>query len=47
MRNELVLVRHSDDRVFTYARINGLIPVEKFPFRGDVLGDPTKKHWEQ
>jgi len=47
MRNELVLVRHSDepadDRVFTYARINGLIPVEKFPFRGDVLGDPTKK----
>ena len=47
MRNELVLVRHSDepadDRVFTYARINGLLPVEKFPFRGDVLGDPTKK----
>ena len=46
-RNELVLVRHSDepadDRVFTYARINGLIPVEKFPFRGDLLGTPTEK----
>ena len=29
MRNELVLVRHSDepadDRVFTYARMNGLV----------------------
>lgn len=47
MRNELVLVRHNDepadDRVFTYARMYGLIPVEKFPFRADLLGDPTKK----
>ena len=47
VRNELILVRHSDepadDRVFTYARMNGLIPIEKFPFRGDILGDPTEK----
>ena len=46
MRNELVLVRHSDepadDRVFTYARMNGLVPIEKFPFRGDLLGIPTE-----
>ena len=47
MRNELILVRHSDepadDRVFTYARMNGLSPIEKFPFRGDILNDPTEK----
>ena len=46
MRNELVLIRHSDepadDRVFTYARMNGLVPIEKFPFRGDRLGEPTE-----
>ena len=46
MRNELVLIRHSDepadDRVFTYARMNGLVPIETFPFRGDRLGEPTE-----
>ena len=46
MRNELVLIRHSDepadDRVFTYARMNGLVHIEKFPFRGDQLGEPTE-----
>ena len=48
MRNELVLIRHSDepadDRVFTYARMNGLVPIEKFPFRGDRLGETNRKH---
>ena len=47
MRNEIVLVRHSDeppdDRVRSYASINGLIPVEKFPYRGDLLGNPSEK----
>ena len=46
MRNELILIRHSDepadDRVFTYARMNGFVPIEKFPFRGDQLGKPTE-----
>ena len=46
-KNELILVRHSkepaDDRVFTFARLNGLIPIEKFPFQGDLLGEPTER----
>jgi len=46
-KNELILVRHSnepaDDRVFTFARLNGLIPIEKFPFRGELLGEPTER----
>ena len=51
MRNELVLIRHSDepadDRVFTYARMNGLVPVEKFPFLGIGWVNQRKTHWEQ
>ena len=42
----MVLIRHSDEpadaRVFTYARMNGLVPIETFPFRGDRLGKPTE-----
>ena len=45
--NELVLIRHSDgpadDRVFTYARQNGFMPIEKFPFRGDLIGNPSDR----
>ena len=46
-KNELILVRHSkepaDDRVFTFARLNSLTPIEKFPFQGDLLGEPTER----
>ena len=50
-KNELILVRHSkepaDDRVFTFARLNRLIPIEKFPFRGDLLANQQEELSEQ
>ena len=46
-KNELILVRHTkepaDDRVFTFARLNGLIPIEKFPFQGAFLANQQKE----
>lgn len=44
MANELVLVRHEDDplddRVITFAAKAGFTPVVRYPFKGEVLGEP-------
>ena len=46
-KNELILVRHSkepaDDRVFTFARLNGLIPLKNFHFKGNLLANQQKE----
>jgi GMP synthase (glutamine-hydrolysing) len=45
MTRKLILIRHGDepddDRVHSFAIMNGFHPVTYRPFRGDVLPDPT------